>query len=139
MLFNANGAAKVASGTTPNTGHTIFLTGRGDKAAKAICGCYDVRFWSADDDFVGDCTICVDASGNVTGGNCSCNTGETEYLSQIVTGAYTLPFFTSSTGYLWFETSSDLICGQESALALDFEPAKMAMKYCSTAMPAPTS
>src|SRR5271170_1448303 len=31
VLFNANGVVKAASGTTPNTGHTIFLTGRGDK------------------------------------------------------------------------------------------------------------
>src|SRR5579862_4158277 len=66
VLFSANGAAKAASGTTPNSGHTVFLTGRADKTFFGqICGCYDARFWSANDNFVGDCTICVDALGHV--------------------------------------------------------------------------
>src|SRR5208337_3368023 len=59
-----------------------------------------------------------------TSGNCRCNNGSEEFLSEIETGAYTLPFFNSGTGYLWFETSSDLICGEKSALALDFEVAQ---------------
>src|SRR5271154_2314603 len=124
VLFNANGVGNAASGTTPNTGHTIFLTGRGDKTFfGGICGCYDARFWSANDDFVGDCTVILDSTGHVTGGGCSCNHGGEEFLSEIETGAYTPGVDFPGTGYLWFVTSSDEICGEESALAINYAAA----------------
>ena len=78
---------------------------------------------------VGDCTICVNGAGGVTGGTCRCNSGGLgggfETLSEIVTGGYTLgENCQSSTGYLWFTTSSDFICDEESSLALDFAVAQ---------------
>src|SRR5580704_16550378 len=86
VLFNANGVAIDVGGTTPNTGHTIFLTGRGDKTFfGGICGCFDARFWSANGNFVGDCTVRVDSTGHVTGGGCSCQHDEEEFLSEIET------------------------------------------------------
>ena len=76
---------------------------------------------------MGDCTICVNGAGGVTGGSCRCNHHGlvTETLSAIVTGGYTLgQNCQSNTGYLWFTTSSDLICDEESSLALDFAVAQ---------------
>ena len=129
VLFNSNGIRYAASGTTPQAGYDYTLTGRADQCfAGFIAGCYDLRFWgniSLGDEFftpeVGDCSVCLDNRGHVTSGTCQCNTDEVEYLSEIVTGGYTLgEDCQSSTGYLWFTTSSDLICGEESSLALDF-------------------
>jgi len=138
VLFNSNGVEHVLSGTTPNAGYNYTITGRGDKCfAGQISGCYDMRFWDPNDTTVGDCTICVNGSGAVTGGNCRCNNDGTEYLSEIETGAYTLgEACQSSTGYLWFVVSSDEICGNESYLALDFAVAqsgKEIMGACDTA------
>ena len=136
VLFNSNGVEFVGSGLIPQAGYDYTLTGRGDKCFGGfIAGCYDFRFWSGpeaialDDTIfgsaVGDCTVCLDNRGHVTGGSCRCNVIEAsagpEYLSQIETGGYTLgESCQSSTGYLWFTTSSDEICGEESSLALDF-------------------
>jgi len=139
VLFNSNGVEFAGSGLIPQAGYDYTITGRADKCFPgAIAGCYDLRFWSspdldksilADDDpdatRVGDCTVCLDNRGHVTSGDCSCNVGGSdgnfEYLSEIETGGYTLgEDCQSSTGYLWFTTSSDEICGEESSLALDF-------------------
>ena len=67
----------------------------------------------------------MNGAGGVTGGNCKCNVntgdGGFEYNSEIEAGGYTLgENCQSSTGYLWFTTSSDLICGVESSAAIDF-------------------
>ena len=131
VLFNSNGVHDVVGGTTPNAGYDITITGRADKCfAGQISGCYDMRFWAADSAVVGDCTVCVNGNGAVTGGSCSCNNAEftgtgVEFLSGIESGAYTLgEDCQSSTGYLWFVTSSDEICGFDSFLALDFAVAQ---------------
>ena len=128
VLFNSDGEEYADSGLVPQTGYKVPFTGRADKCfGGQITGCYDIRFWEPD--FVlgeiGDCTICVNGAGGVTGGTCRCNytvsPGNAETLSEIETGGYTLgEDCESSTGYLWFTTSSDLICGAESSLALDF-------------------
>ena len=59
-----------------------------------------------------------------------------ETLSEIEGGGYTLgEGCQSSTGYLWFVTSSDEICGYSSFLALDFAVAqqgKELMGACDT-------
>jgi hypothetical protein len=139
VLFNSDGEQFAGSGLIPQAGYDFSLTGRADKCfAGQISGCYDVRFWAGggltfgtinedqrSGDNVGDCTICVNGAGSVTGGSCRCNSGglggSLETLSEIETGGYTLgENCESSTGYLWFTTSSDLICDEESSLALDF-------------------
>jgi hypothetical protein len=136
VLFNSNGVEFASSGTIPQAGYDYTFTGRGDRCfAGSIAGCYDFRFWSGPavtalhdgdpDTKVGDCTLCLDNRGHVTSGDCRCSVngtaGSFEYLSEIETGGYTLgEECQSSTGYLWFETSSEEICGEESALALDF-------------------
>jgi len=137
VLFNSNGEPYAANGTTPQAGHTYTITGRADKCfAGQISGCYDIRFWSPDDTYVGDCTICVNRAGGVTGGTCSCNADGTEYLSEIETGGYTLgEKCESSTGYLWFTTSSDEICDEESSLALDFAVANGGNEIIGTCDP----
>jgi len=138
VLFNSNAVEKVQSGTIPNAGHDYTLTGRADKCFPGqISGCYDFRFWNPDDTVVGDCSVCVNGTGGVTGGTCRCNNDGTEYLSEVESGAYTLgENCQSSTGYLWFVTSSDEICGIDSFLALDFAVAqqgKELMGACDTA------
>ena len=51
--------------------------------------------------------------------------GGFETLSEIESGGYTLgENCQSSTGYLWFATSSDEICDISSFLALDFAAAQ---------------
>src|SRR5271155_5799970 len=143
MVFNSNGVDLVQSGTTPNAGYDYTLTGRADKCfAGQISGCYDLRFWAADDGVVGDCTVCVNGAGGVTGGSCRCNTNDFvksfgfETLSEIEGGGYTLgEGCQSSTGYLWIATSSDDICDVSSFLALDFAVAqqgKELMGACDT-------
>ena len=131
VLFSSNGAERVRSGTTPNAGYDYTLTGRADKCfAGQISGCYDLRFWSGIDiaPFVGDCTVCVNGAGAVTGGTCRCHEGieRIETLSEIEGGGYTLgEDCQSSTGYLWIVTSSDEICDLGgSYLALDFAVAQ---------------
>jgi hypothetical protein len=137
VLFNSNGVELVRSGTTPNAGYDYTITGRADKCFPGqISGCYDMRFWDPSDSKVGDCTICVNGAGGVTGGGCRCNNDGSEYLSQIVTGGYTLgQNCQSSTGYMWFATASDEICGIDSYLALNFTVAqqgKEIMGACDT-------
>jgi hypothetical protein len=138
VLFNSDGEEFAGSGLIPQAGYVATLTGRADKCFPGqISGCYDARFWTSDVALVGDCTICVNGAGAVTGGNCRCHTGSSsplnetaptssfEYLSQIEGGGYTLgENCQSSTGYLWFVTSSDEICGLSSFLALDFAVAQ---------------
>jgi hypothetical protein len=154
VLFNSNGVANAESGTTPNAGYEVTITGRADRCFPGqISGCYDVRFWSAvtgDDpsSAVGDCTICVNGAGAVTGGTCRCTAFVEEApclastaqqciaaddvsgapistLSEIEGGGYTLgENCQSSTGYLWIATSSDEICGRGNFLALDFAVAQ---------------
>ena len=148
-LFNSDGEEFASSGLIPQAGYFWTLTGRADKCfAGQISGCYDVRFWSQSpelikqvsseedpidlllyDSAVGDCTICVNGAGAVTGGTCRCNTNFEgsgfETLSEIEGGGYTLgENCQSSTGYLWFVTSSDEICDMSSFLALDFAVAQ---------------
>jgi len=126
VLFGSNGVNKVSSGTVPNAGYDLAITGRGDRCFSGrISGCYDMRFWDPNDSTVGDCTICVSATGGVTGGECRCNVGGFETLSEITGGGYTLgEDCQSSTGYLWFVTTSDEICDLDSYLALDFAVAQ---------------
>jgi hypothetical protein len=138
VLFNSNGVELVQSGTTPNAGYDVTLTGRADKCfAGQISGCYDFRFFTSAEANVGDCTVCVNGAGAVTGGSCRCNSYSSEYLSEIVTGGYTLgENCQSSTGYLWFTTSSDEICGTASSVAVDFAVAaggKEIIGACDTA------
>jgi hypothetical protein len=155
VLFSSNGTQFARSGTTPQAGYNITLTGRADKCfAGQISGCYDVRFWTGFSEValvafgaVGDCTVCVNGAGAVTGGTCRCNVRETgedvrdpfivETLSEIEGGGYTLgENCQSSTGYLWFVTSSDEICGEGSYLALDFAAAQQGKELigaCDTA------
>jgi len=141
VLFNSNGVEKAVSGTIPQAGYNYTITGRAEKCyAAPISGCYDMRFWEPVDSTVGDCTICVNGAGLVTGGQCQCNVGGigggTEYLSEIVGGAYTPgEDCESSTGYLWFVVSSEEFCGDESYLALDFavaESGKEIMGACDS-------
>jgi len=135
VLFNSDGEEFAGSGLIPQAGYVATFTGRADKCfAGQISGCYDARFWTSDIPLVGDCTICVNGAGAVTGGSCRCHTGAEfvlnesvpsgasfEYLSEIEAGGYTLgENCQSSTGYLWFVTSSDEICGLSSFMALDF-------------------
>ena len=62
--------------------------------------------------------------------------GEVETLSEIETGGYTLgEDCQSSTGYLWFTTSSDEICDSESSLALDFAVADGGKEIIGTCDP----
>ena len=122
VLFNSDGEEYAVSGLIPQAGYYGTITGRADKCFSGqISGCYDARFWTPDDDVVGDCTICVNGAGGITGGTCKCNTEGFEYNSEIETGGYTLgEDCQSSTGYMWFTTSSDPICGEESSVALNF-------------------
>jgi hypothetical protein len=138
VLFSSNAVEKVQSGTVPNAGYDYTITGRADRCFPGqISGCYDIRFWEPNDTVVGDCSICVNGAGAVTGGTCRCNNDGFEYLSEIEGGSYTLgENCQSSTGYLWFVTSSDEICGSQSFLALDFAVAqqgKELMGACDTA------
>jgi len=151
VLFNSDGEEFAGSGLIPQAGYDATFTGRADKCfAGQISGCYDVRFWSGGlprevsiaDRETGDCTICVNGAGVVTGGTCRCNRsflsgGGLETLSEIEGGGYTLgENCQSSTGYLWFVTSSDKICGISSYLALDFAAAQQGQELigaCDTA------
>jgi len=138
VLFSTNAAAKVQSGTIPNAGYNLTLTGRADKCFPGqISGCYDLRFWAPNSPVVGDCTVCVNGAGAVTNGICRCNSDGTEFMSEIEGGAYTLgEDCQSSTGYLWFVTSSDDICGETPYLALDFAVAQQGKEMigaCDTA------
>jgi len=125
-LFNSDGEQFASSGLIPQAGYFNTVTGRADKCfAGQISGCYDVRFWSSEVNTVGDCTVCVNGAGLVTGGTCRCNADGFETLSEIEAGGYTLgENCQSSTGYLWFVTSSDEICDISSYLALDFAVAQ---------------
>jgi len=122
VLFNSDGERYADSGLIPQAGYFATVTGRADKCfAGQITGCYDIRFWFPLNPLVGDCTICVNGAGGVTGGECRCNDDGFETISEIETGGYTLGRdCQSSPGYLWFTTSSDLICDTDSSLALDF-------------------
>jgi len=144
-LFSTNGAQYASSGTVPQAGYLLPLSGRADKCfAGPIDGCYDVHFWGSGDlstaaivipdeqpgdPIVGDCTICL-AGGFVTGGTCRCNTfagrgGGFETLSEIETGGYTLgENCQSSTGFLSFTVSSDDVCDTTSTVILDFAVAQ---------------
>ncbi|HTY56016.1 MAG TPA: hypothetical protein VMB26_12485 [Candidatus Binataceae bacterium] len=153
VLFNSDGEEFAGSGLVPQAGYEVTLTGRADKCfAGQISGCYDLHFWqsgrtgpifnSSSPQFnlpftepfsaVGDCTVCVDGAGAVTGGTCRCNSrfppklgGIVETLSEIEGGGYTLgEDCQSSTGYLWFVTSSDEICDVASYMAFDFAVAQ---------------
>ena len=139
VLVNSDGVEFVGSPSVPQAGYSYSLTGRADQCFGGfIAGCYDLRFWSGPHptsaqpingsdlaSAVGDCSVCLDNRGHVTGGSCSCDASElgdnVEYLSSIVAGGYTLGgHCQSSTGYMWFTTSSQEICGQEFSLALNF-------------------
>ena len=158
ILFNSDGEEFAASGVIPQAGYIGTWTGRADKCFPGqISGCYDLRFWGAATDLdtdlvspdflkiesrVGDCTVCVNGAGAVTGGTCRCNvnlpgSGGFETLSEIEGGGYTLgENCQSSTGYLWFVTSSDEICDLGSYLALDFAVAQQGKELigaCDTA------
>jgi hypothetical protein len=147
-LFSANGAQYASSGTIPQAGYFLPITGRADKCfAGPINGCYDIHFWGGGnrslafaepeirriggDPIVGDCTICV-AGGFVTGGTCRCNSFDTEVegagfetLSEIETGGYTLgEDCQSSTGFMTFTVSSDEVCDTTSTMILDFAVAQ---------------
>ena len=145
-LFSTNGAQYASSGTVPQAGYFLPITGRADRCfAGPIDGCYDVHLWGAGDlareasvipdaqpplgdPIVGDCTICL-AGGFVTGGTCRCNSfnGRTgfETLSEIETGGYTLgENCQSSTGFLSFTVSSDDVCDVTSTVILDFAVAQ---------------
>jgi hypothetical protein len=152
VLFNSDGEEFAGSGLIPQAGYEYTITGRADKCfAGQISGCYDIRFWAGstevgqrpfdDDAKVGDCTVCVNGAGLVTGGTCRCNVnavpGAIETLSEIEGGGYTLgENCQSSTGYLWIETSSDEICGIGSALALDFAVAQGGQELIGACDPA---
>jgi len=121
--FNSDGEAYASSGTIPQAGNIYTLTGRMAKcyAPDLLAGSYDVRFWGPDADLVGDCTVVVNGAGLVTGGTCRCNDGGAAYLSEIEGGTYTPgENCQSSTGYLTFVTSSDLVCGITSTVVLDY-------------------
>src|SRR5580704_1832552 len=90
VLFNSDGEQFASSGLIPQAGYFGTGTGRADKCfAGQISGCYDVRFWSSAPEVmardvspqqipvgltgeVGDCTVCVNGAGAVTGGTCRC-------------------------------------------------------------------
>ena len=162
VLFNSDGEEFASSGLVPQLGYDTTLTGRADKCfAGQISGCYDVRFWTGNQHItlapinsgavpedmlaytaVGDCTICVNGVGAVTGGTCRCNSRFEhaqgfETLSEIEGGGYTLgENCRSSTGYLWIVTSSDEICDFASYMAFDFAVAQQGqelMGACDTA------
>jgi len=155
VLFNSDGESFADSGLIPQAGYQYLLAGRADKCfAGQISGCYNLRFWSETvnpgEVSAGDCTVCVDGAGAVTGGTCRCNAGFAEFnngvvvrgkrastLSEIEAGGYTLgENCQSSTGYLWFVTSSDEICDVASYMALDFAVAqdgKEIVGTCDTA------
>jgi hypothetical protein len=135
VMFSSDGEQYASSGTIPQAGYNYGFTGRADQCfAGSIAGCYDFHFWSGPqpDDVVfsavGDCQMCLDNRGHVTSGTCRCNVAaasKPEYFSQIIGGGYTLgEDCQSSTGYLWFTTTSDEICGVEPSIALDFAVAQ---------------
>jgi hypothetical protein len=126
VLFNSDGETKAGSGLIPQAGYDYALTGRADKCfAGQISGCYNIGLFEPFYYIAGNCTVCVNGAGGVTGGSCRCNFDGSEYLSEIETGGYTLgENCQSSTGYMWFTTSSDEICGVASSLALDFAVAE---------------
>lgn len=142
VLFNSNAVEKVVSGTVDNAGYSETLTGRADKCfAGSISGSFDFRFWEPSADVVGDCTVVLSTTdfplGRVLGGSCRCNSAGTEYLSEIEGGGFTLgEDCQSSTGYLWFVTSSNEICGEESYLALDFAVAESGNEIIGACDPA---
>jgi len=139
VLFNSDGEKLVASATIRNAGHDILpITGEADKCfAGQVAGCYDFRFWGTFLPGDGDCTICLNGSNLVSAGTCTCNFEDTEYLSEIESGGYSLADnCQSGPGYLWFTTSGDKICGQQRSLALDFAVAQQGneiMGACDTA------
>ncbi len=123
VLFNSDGEKDAGSGVIPQAGYYVSLTGRADKcfAGQLKAGCYDFGFLTPAEANVGDCSVCVNGAGLVTGGSCRCNSYGAEYISEIEAGGYTLgENCQSSTGYMWFTTSSDEICGTQSAVAVDF-------------------
>jgi len=125
VLFNSNGVEYVQSGTVDNAGYEYTLTGRAEKCFSGdISGSYDIRFWTPDSYYVGDCTVVL-AGGYVIGGSCRCNNDGEEYLSEIETGGYVLgEGCQSSTGFLTFDVSSDEVCGDTSTIYLDFAVAE---------------
>ncbi len=142
VLFNSDGEKYASSGTTPQAGYFQSASGRADKCFSGqIAGCYNAGFWTPDDSVVGNCTVCVNGAGGVTGGSCRCNVGDGEgnfeYISEIETGGYTLgENCQSSTGYLWFQTSSDPICGETNAIAVDFAVANGGLELLGACDPA---
>jgi len=124
LMFSSNAVSLVQSGTTPNAGDTVVVTGRAGRCfAGDIQGCYDLHFWEPGASLAGDCTVCV-GGGLVSGGTCRCNNEGTEYLSEIEVGGYTLgEDCQSSTGFLSFTTSSDEVCGLTGTVYLDFAAA----------------
>jgi len=154
VLFNSDGEEFASSGLIPQAGYDYTITGRADKCfAGQISGCYDVRFWAGSTEVgnsgaedgakTGDCTICVNGAGLVTGGTCRCNVRFLESnfgfetLSEIEGGGYTLgEDCQSSTGYLWIETSSDEICGISSLMAFDFAVAQQGKELIGACDPA---
>jgi len=125
ILFTSNGEPLAASGTTPNAGHRYVFAGRAGKCFTGqISGCYDIHFWEPTKPLAGDCTICVNGAGAITSGSCSCNEDLIEYLSEIESGptsGYVLgEDCQSSTGFMAFVTSSDLVCGETGTIYLDF-------------------
>jgi len=136
VLFNSNGEPDQAGND-----EDMMITGRADKCFSGnISGCYDVRFWNTDlpnpdpeaedpgEPFVGDCTVCVNGAGLVTGGSCACNLGfgNTETLSNIVGGFYapSLDPCQSSTNFMEFYLASQPLCGVLDEVVLDYVVAK---------------
>jgi len=120
VLFNSNGQPGQA-------GNDITITGRADKCfAGPISGCYDMRFWEPADSIVGDCTICLNGAGVVTGGQCQCNNDGHEYLSSIIPGFYAQgnDACQSQTGFMDFHLASQPLCGITSEFVLDFAVAQ---------------
>lgn len=115
VLFNTNGVEYAQSGTVAQAGYEEYFTGRAERCyAGGPSGSYNIRFWEPDGDIVGSCTI-VMGGGYVTGGTCSCNSDDTEYLSEIVTGFYTPgEGCESSTGLISFDVSSEGVCGSST-------------------------
>jgi len=117
VLFSSNGEPGQA-------GNDITITGRADKcyAPPVAAGCYDIRFWEPADSVVGDCTICIDGIGDVTGGSCQCNDDGFEYLSAPVVGFYNQgnDACQSQTGFMDVSLGSQPLCGITDEFVLDF-------------------
>ena len=144
ILFTSNGSEYVLGNTNlPNAGFGEYFRGRADNAFATtnITGCYNLNFWAADGDTVGDCNLCfgssrpptreIGSSGPtiraicplcqpaITGGDCRCNSDGTEFSWSITTGQYFVE--TDGEGTLYFESSTNQICGGRAAyLDLDF-------------------